>query len=229
MIKNRPEYEFTTTDTVLHQVWLVQDQHEIKRITQIFAQIPALYIADGHHRMASSYHLYQKKQDPIFSNVLSYFISEKKLNIKGFNRFLSIRKDLSEFQIELSSYFKITTLESFDSKGIKMYASGKWYLLTSLEKSKLLDVEVFTEIILKEILQVQDIRNVSFIHYAPNQGRFEDIEKDLLYYKSNVAFVIDPAQMHDIFQFSDQGKTLPPKSTWVEPKLRSALLMYRYE
>lgn len=229
MIKDRPEYEFTTTDKVLHEVWIVQNQKDIEQISQIFAQIPALYIADGHHRMASSYHVYQKNTDPKFAHVLSYFISEKKLNIKGFNRFLSIRKDLLEFQKDLSSYFNILPLEAPDSQGIKMYFSGKWFLLKPIHSNNGLDVEIFTRKILQEILQVKDVRNIPFIHYAPNYGLYEQIEKDLVYYKSNVAFVIDPAKMKDIFQYSDQGKTLPPKSTWVEPKLRSALLMYQYE
>jgi uncharacterized protein (DUF1015 family) len=213
----------------LHELWVISSPEDIKAITQNFEQISSLYIADGHHRTASSYQLYQKNKTASYRYFLSYFVSDKYLSIKGFNRLIQLPISEQKFEQELAKYFECLKLKSFTQKGMKMYFKGAWCLLKPKKKQSGLDVELFTDVILKDILNVKDIRNIPFVKYIPNHQDYQQIQDDVAKHKCQVAFVIDPAKVSDIFSYSDQQKSLPPKTTWVEPKLRSALLMYEYK
>lgn len=224
-----PEYEFYTTDQVLHEVWIVSIKENIRFLESAFARIPAFYIADGHHRTASSYQLYQSNKNEAYRYFLSYLVSDQQLAIKGFNRFIKLPITEQKFKTELRKYFNLSDLKSVKKQGIKMFFKGQWFFLKPKVSSRKMDVEVFTDLVLKKILQVEDLKAIPFIKYAPNNKDVSNIEQDMLAHKFDVAFMIDPAEISDIFKYSDQGKTLPPKTTWIEPKLRSALLIYQYE
>lgn len=249
--ETRPEYEFTTTYQDTHYLWPVDDKKTIKTIQQEFSKFPALYIADGHHRSASSGLLQQvmQKKNPNHSGkekynyFMCYFLPESHLKIHEFNRLV---KDLNgmtkeEFLIALDMYFKIENLGKYYYKPQKkhhfsMYLAGNFYQLklrqknfdfkTSLDR---LDAQILFKTVFEKIMNIEDLRNDSRVEYVHGK-------KDMSYLCSKVdsgeyavAFGLKPATIADLKAIADEGLTMPPKSTYIEPKLRSAITIYEFE
>lgn len=250
VMQNRPEYEFTTTYRDTHYLWNVDDEVLLKKIQDIFTAIPALYIADGHHRSSSSYLLAKdlKEENPdhtgeeAYNFFMSYLIPESDLKIFEFNRLV---KDLNgmekeEFLIKLDEYYRIENRGTDYYKPSKvnhfsMYLDGEFYSL-HLRKSKYqihnaldaLDTHILYVTILKPLLGINDLRNDNRIEYSHGK-------KDLAHVKTivdsgtfAVGFGLLPVTTEEMRHIADQGLKMPPKSTYIEPKLRSGVTVYEF-
>lgn len=242
--EDRPEYEFTTTDRVKHELWLVQDQNE-KSLIQAFNNINATYIADGHHRSASSSRLLERRSlngSPSFANeknFLAYFIDESKLKILAYNRLVKTLNGNSNdsFIKGLKDKFEVEPLSSFEKPSkaheITICLKGDWFKLTCKEAIidehhpvKSLDAEIVTEFILNPILGIKDLKTDSNIEFFSEIEPVDTIEKQIKEGKYALAFFLYPCTIEQVKTVADNHMIMPPKSTWVEPKMRSGLTIY---
>ncbi len=244
LMQVRPEYEFTTTDEVTHELWVVSGE-DVLTIQHYFAEMDALYIADGHHRSASSAglrNLRKKKNQPGFRNedyFLAFLMDERKMEILEFNRLVKIMNNLSK-EAFLNSIEKIGSLTSLNhaqkplhEHQITFYIASNWYAL-NIDKAlipvndpvKCLDTDLLTELILRPILGIQDLKtdpNISFVSGAESiESTVSTVDSD----KFKIAFILYPISIDQVKAVADANGIMPPKSTWVEPKLRSGLTIY---
>ncbi|MFT4575706.1 MAG: hypothetical protein ACI9SI_000617 [Polaribacter sp.] len=248
--KTRAEYEFSTTDKDTHLLWIVNNQNDIELITNTFKEVDTLYIADGHHRSTSSCLLAQRlaKENPNHTGTedynffMSYLLPESQVSIYEFNRFI---KDLNgftpdEFLIELDTYFKIENrgqeLYSPSNKHhFSMYLNGEFYSLylrktsyTFTDSLSKLDAEILYQTILKPILGIEDIRNDSKIMYSQNKSDSLELKTKVDSGDFEVSFGMLPTTIDELKNIVDAGLLMPPKTTYIEPKLRSALTIYEF-
>lgn len=248
--KARSEYEFTTTYRDTHLLWKVEDADQIKKISQEFQQMETVYIADGHHRSSSSYLLYKdlKETNPKhtgkepYNFFMSYLIPESNLRIHEFNRVIKDLNGLTkeEFLIQLDMMFRIENrgpVPYHPSKKhhFSMYLDGEFYSLylrktsynidTSLDA---LDAQILYKTILEPILGVIDLRNDDRIGYINGK-------KDIISMKSaidngnyRVGFGMVPVFIEEMKTIADDGFKMPPKSTFIEPKLRCGVTIYEF-
>jgi uncharacterized protein (DUF1015 family) len=243
-IQDRPEYEFTTTDRVKHELWLVNKDHEEKLI-KAFEGIDATYIADGHHRSASSSRLMERRKNngsTSFANeskFLAYFIDESKLKILAYNRLVKTLNGNTEesFLKSLSKCFSISPLNNFEKPTaeheITICIKGKWYKLVCNSKIietkhpvKSLDAEILTQYILDPILGIKDLKTDTNIEFFSEVEPIESIEKQIQEGKYELAFFLFACNIEQVKKVADNHMIMPPKSTWVEPKMRSGLTIY---
>ncbi len=243
----RAEYEFTTNKKRTHLLWLIEDENEIKQIEDEFKKISTVYIADGHHRTASSYFLFNKfKDDSSAQNdnlkyFMSYLIPESSLQISSFNRFVKSLKEMSkdEFLIKLDEYFIIENLGDQFYKPSKkhhfsMYLDGSFYRLY-LRKSNYkiknalddLDSQVLYKTILQPILGIDDLSNDTNITYLPEIFNQMQLKNEVDSGRFKIGFGLFPISVEQLKSVADDNLTMPPKSTYVEPKLRSGLTIYQ--
>ncbi len=246
----RPEYEFTTTYRDTHYLWPIKDKESVEQVENTFKAMQHLYIADGHHRSASSSLLSEAYDDqesmPSESNpykfFMSYLIPESHLIIKEFNRLVKDLNGLSKeaFLIELDTWYRIENRGTIPYKPSKkhhfsMYLDGEFYSLYLRKKQyqitnslEALDTHILQKTILEPILGIKDIRKDKRIAYANGN-------KDFTYVKSlvdkgdySVGFGMLPITVNELKEVSNEGNTMPPKSTYIEPKLRSGLTIYEF-
>lgn len=246
----RPEYEFTTTYRDTHYLWPIKDKESVEQVESTFKAMQHLYIADGHHRSASSSLLSEAYDDqesgPSESNpykfFMSYLIPESHLIIKEFNRLVKDLNGLSKeaFLIELDTWYRIENRGTIPYKPSKkhhfsMYLDGEFYSLYLRKKQyqitnslEALDTHILQKTILEPILGIKDIRKDKRIAYANGN-------KDFTYVKSlvdkgdySVGFGMLPITVNELKEVSNEGNTMPPKSTYIEPKLRSGLTIYEF-
>jgi uncharacterized protein (DUF1015 family) len=242
---SRPEYEFSTTDKIKHELWVL-DKMASQEFIKAFETIPALYIADGHHRSASSAGLLQRKKNknnPTGENAsyfLSYFIEDEQLNILEFNRVIKGYNGLTEIQIlkKLEKHFDITSLKKQEIPKAEhlmtMFLSGKWYLLNckmDIIKNdhpvKCLDAEILTNFIIDPIFGIKDLKTSDRIEFIPGNLGIDGVLKSMKKQANETAaFFLFPATMKQVIRVADAGMKMPPKSTYVEPKMRSGLTIY---
>jgi uncharacterized protein (DUF1015 family) len=244
MTTERPEYEFTTTDTVKHELWVI-DEFNGSKIQELFLQIDATYIADGHHRSASSAGLNKERRAKgqfDYENqhyFLAFFMDEEKLKILEFNRLVQGLNGLSkdEFLKKISAFFNIAQCSALnkpkEEHEITMCLEGEWYALQCHDSIiehkhpvKSLDSEILTQYILKPILGIQDLKTDQRIEFISGAEPLTNFEQKIIEGNFSVGFVLFPATMAQVKQVADNNMIMPPKSTWVEPKLRSGLTIY---
>jgi uncharacterized protein (DUF1015 family) len=242
--KDRPEYEFTTTDRITHELWVL-NAAQTETMQAAFAPLKATYIADGHHRSASSArlkHIRRERNDPYFANedhFLAFFIDEERLKILEFNRLVSDLNGLSdiEFIEKLKSDFNVERLNSAQKPTQEHQFSlllGKtWYslkcnkeLIHDEHPVNCLDAEILTEHVLNPILDIKDLKTDDRIEFVSGAESLESIEEKISKGKFKAAFILYPATMDQVKRVADNKMIMPPKSTWVEPKLRSGLTIY---
>ncbi|RSK38273.1 DUF1015 domain-containing protein [Mangrovimonas spongiae] len=248
--QKRAEFEFTTTYRDTHYLWLVNDIEMVKTIQQQFENIPTIYIADGHHRSASSYLLYKdlKNSNPNHSGeegynfFMSYLIPESNLKIYEFNRLVKDLNGLSkeEFLIKLDEYYRIenrgkTPYKPSKAHHFSMYLDGEFYSLylrksqytfeTSLEA---LDAQLLYKTILKPILDIHDLRNDERISYSHGKNDIVEMVNKIDNKTYKVGFGMVPATIEQVKQIANDGLKMPPKSTYVLPKLRSGVTIYEF-
>tara|TARA_B100000963_G_scaffold69031_2_gene57290 strand:- start:11487 stop:12686 length:1200 start_codon:yes stop_codon:yes gene_type:complete len=235
-ILSRAEYEFTTTDKSLHKLWIINNNDDIKKISKEFKKIDDLYIADGHHRTASSALLSKASKTESSSYFMSYLLSEKQLNILSFNRLIKSLNNLTakNFICKIREKFNVVERSSHCSSTQKnqfsMYLENQWYSI-SLKKnynknSNKLDPSILSFYILKPILNIIDERTDKNITFVEGNVPTKELKKQVDNSNYKVAFILKPIIIDDIKKIADKGDTLPPKSTYVEPKLRSGLTIY---
>ena len=247
IMANRPEYEFSTTDKTKHELWILSkvEQHTIE---QAFDAIEASYIADGHHRSASSASLAQRinskasSQNDSHNYFLAFFMDEKRINILEFNRLIHHTNDLSTEELlnRISIHFNIIP-SSIPCKPqreheITMNIDGNWFLLQCKEEIiekghpvACLDAEILTQFILTPILGIKDLKTDPTIEFIPGNLGLNAIIQPIQQNKAKIGFVLFPVTMDQVKRVADHQMIMPPKSTWVEPKLRSGLTIYEIE
>ncbi len=246
-VKNRAEYEFTKADRITHFLWIIDKKSHIKKIQKAFKSIEALYIADGHHRLASSADLLIRKKlkkknvkEIDLSNFcLSYFLPDSQLRILEFNRLIKDTNGLSSQDvlnaIEKNYTVKLTgkkIAKPARSGQIGMYMNENWYLLTAnpeIRKHKnvadKLDASLLTEYILNPIFNITDLTNDSRIYFSGGNLGPENLERKVNAGDAAVAFYLFPVSFQELKDVSDNHLIMPPKSTYILPKMRSGLII----
>lgn len=245
-----PEYDFIAPiDGFRHQFWIIGDDNDIKAITEEFAKIPSLYIADGHHRSAAAAlvgaELARKDQNHTGREEYNYFMAvcfqASQLTILDYNR---VVKDLNgltseqfiealkqDFIIEDKGgrIYKPSHIHNFS-----LYLDGCWYSLTAKEGTYndsdpigVLDVDISTRLILNKILNIQDLRSDKRIDFVGGLRGLEELRRRVDSGEMRAALALYPVSMKQIMDIADSGAIMPPKATWFEPKLRSGLVIHK--
>lgn len=246
-VHNEPIYDFTTTDKVRHKLWKITEETAVNGITERFKNIPHIYIADGHHRSASSALLGKERRiqkpdftgDEPFNYFLGIFFPDDQLKIYDFNRVVKDLNGLSaeEFLEKLSSRFSIEQKKEVyrpeQLHNFSMYLDGSWYSLNLKEGSldaedpvATLDASILSEYILSPILDIHDLKTDNRIGFVAGIKGMKELQDQVDSGKMKVAFGLYPVSMEQLKKIADSGSIMPPKSTWIEPKLRSALVIY---
>ena len=248
VILRTPLYAFTSSDGIKHEVWKM-NQDENKKVYETFQAIPELYIADGHHRCASAVKVGVKRREEHpgftgqeeFNFFMSVIFSEDELKIYDYNR---IVKDLNgltkeEFLDKINQAgFKTTPIKKETYPQAKGYMSmdlmGDWYSIQmddsikSNDSVKGLDVSILQDYLLDPILGIKDPKVDKRINFVGGIRGLKELTK-----KVNegyaVAFAMYPTSLDELFKVADEGRLMPPKSTWFEPKLRSGLFIHKFE
>jgi uncharacterized protein (DUF1015 family) len=248
--KCRAEYEFTTGNYKTHYLWCVDNTDDIENIQREFKKMNSIYIADGHHRTASSFLLSENLKhsnqnhtgEENYNYFMSYLIPESNLKIYEFNRLI---KDLNgldkgEFLNKLNLFFRIQNRDSALYKPSKkhhftMYLDGEFYSLY-LKKDRYeienpladLDTQILYDTILKPILGINDLRNDKRISYVHNENGPIYLKNSVDSGKFKVAFGLYPISIEQLKRVADANLKMPPKSTYILPKLRSGLTIYEF-
>lgn len=240
--KGQPIFDFTAPDGVGHRGWKIKDAKKLEQIKEAFEEVHRLYIADGHHRAASASVVAAKRSGEEAQYVLSVLFSEEQLRIMDYNR---VVKDLNGFSAEdfLREVEKICYMEKGtagepvfpEKKGqMGLYLRKNWYLLTIREEFlsedpiKGLDVSILQEQILSPLLGIKDPRmdgRIRFVGGIRGTGELMRLADET----DGAAFSMYPTSMEELFAAADEGRLMPPKSTWFEPKLRSGLFIHELE
>ncbi|MCK0159800.1 DUF1015 domain-containing protein [Allomuricauda sp. F6463D] len=246
--ERKPAYDFTTTDKVNHKLWKISYPEGIKRLEGVFDDLNALYIADGHHRSASSSLLADIKKaenknhtgEEAYNYFMAYLIPESQMKVYEFNRMV---KDLNgfskkEFLIQLDENFRIEKRDDGLCKPSKkhefsMYLDGEFYTL-HLRKTNhkftdalsKLDTQILYKTILEPILGISDLRNDKRIYYGCGKNILIQMKDMVDSGKYAIGFSLVPTTIEEIKTIADAGLVMPPKSTYIEPKLRSGLAIY---
>ncbi len=250
IVKGAPEYDFVSEDGVGHTLWLVSDKADIRRITDIFAEIPALYVADGHHRTAAAARVGEEKMrnnphhtgNEKYCYFLAVIFPDEQLNIIDYNRLVKDLNGLSEEQF-IEAVRKDFTVEEkgkaiYKPAGLHnfgMYLGGKWYSLTAKEGTYddkdpigILDVTVLSNLVLNKILGIQDLRRDKRIDFVGGIRGLGELQKRVDSGEMKVAFALYPVSMKQLIDIADSGNIMPPKTTWFEPKLRSGIVIHEF-
>lgn len=247
--KNEPVYDFVASgDGFGHYFWVIEDAKTIQRITELFAAIPALYIADGHHRSAAAALVGNEKrqQNPNHTGneEYNYFMAvcfpDNQLTIIDYNRVVKDLNGLSdeEFLSALSNNFEIRKVGDEIYKPNKLhnfslYLSGNWYDLTAKpgtyndnDPIGVLDVTISSNLILDEILGIKDLRTDKRIDFVGGIRGLDELKRRVDSGEMQVALALYPVSMKQLIDIADTGNIMPPKTTWFEPKLRSGLVIH---
>lgn len=246
--KSKPIYEYSTTNKEKHTLWKIDTQSEIDWLQEHFENIPNLYIADGHHRSASAELLYEQDKHLGNENLncfMSFLIAESNVKIYEFNRLIRDLNGLSKdiFIKKLSEHFVIVAKDQEIWKPqnkfeFGMYLDGSFYALfykhnnnvisSEDEKSILdnLDAQILYDKVLFPLLGIEDLRNDERIDYIPGKQSISVIKDLIDEGEFEVGFMLYPSDINEIKALADNNLIMPPKSTYIEPKFRSGLVVY---
>ena len=244
-----PEYDFIAPgDGFRHQFWIISDQKDINTITQTFAEMPALYIADGHHRSAAAALVgaekakndAQHKGDEEYNYFMAVCFQASQLTILDYNRVVKDLNGLSAdaFLEQLSKNFIVEKKGADIYKpnrlhNFSLYLEGDWYSLTAKEgvfddtdPIGVLDVDISSRLILDEILGIKDLRSDKRIDFVGGIRGLSELQARVDCGEMKMALALYPVSMKQIMDIADSGNIMPPKATWFEPKLRSGLVIH---
>ena len=247
----KPEYDFTAEDGFGHHFWVIDDDDTVRRITEIFKDIPAFYVADGHHRTAAAARVGAEKRtgnpDHTGNEEYNYFMAvafpESQLTIIDYNR---VVKDLNgltaeEFLKALEEDFIVEKKGKEICKpehlhNFSMYLGGEWYSLEAREGRYddsdpigVLDVTILSDLVLDKILGIKDLRTDKRIDFVGGIRGLGELSERVDSGEMAVAFALYPVSMKQIVDIADSGNIMPPKTTWFEPKLRSGLAIHKLD
>ncbi|WP_299339683.1 DUF1015 domain-containing protein [uncultured Prevotella sp.] len=244
-----PEYDFIAPiDGFRHQFWVISDKDDMKLITDEFAAMPALYIADGHHRSAAAALVGAEKAkqnpnhkgDEEYNYFMAVCFQASQLTILDYNRVVT---DLNGYTSEdfLKALDKNFIVEKKGTEvyrpnalhNFSMYLDGEWYSLTAREGTYnpndpigVLDVDVSSRLIFDELLGIKDFRSDKRIDFVGGLRGLEELKRRVDSGEMKMALALYPVTMKQIMDIADSGKIMPPKATWFEPKLRSGLVIH---
>ncbi len=247
---NAPEYDFIAPiDGFGHQFWVISDANDIDIITKEFAKMPALYIADGHHRSAAAALVGAEKAknnpnhkgDEEYNYFMAVCFQASQLTILDYNR---VVKDLNgltsaQFLEKLEKNFDVQKKgkEMYHPTGLhnfSLYLDGEWYSLTAKKGTYndadpigVLDVDISSRLILDEILGIKDLRTDKRIDFVGGIRGLNELKERVDSGEMKMALALYPVSMQQIMDIADSGKIMPPKATWFEPKLRSGLVIHK--
>ena len=251
VVSGAPEYDFIAPDGFGHHFWVIDDGKTIDRITELFAEIPYLYIADGHHRTAAAALVGNEKakQNPAHTGneEYNYFLAvafpASHLNIIDYNRVVRDLNGLSEEEF-LNALNKDFVVED---KGVdeyrpgrlhefSMYLGGHWYSLVprdgrydDSDPIGQLDVTISSDLILRDILGIHDLRSDKRIDFVGGIRGLGELKRRVDSGEMKVALALYPVSMDQLMRIADTGNIMPPKTTWFEPKLRSGLVIHKLD
>ena len=250
--EQEPEYDFIAPiDGFRHQLWIVSDSTDIETITNEFAKMPSLYIADGHHRSAAAALVGAEKarQNPKHNGKeeYNYFMAvcfqASQLTILDYNR---VVKDLNGMSAEefLKALEHDFSVEKKGSEAYKpqrlhefsLYLDNCWYSLVAKtgtyndnDPIGVLDVDISSGLILDKLMGIKDLRSDNRIDFVGGLRGLEELERRVDSGEMRWALALYPVSMNQIMNIADSGKIMPPKATWFEPKLRSGLIIHKLE
>lgn len=248
LTESEPLYNFTTEDSVDHAIWAVSDSKVIQQISEEFACIETLYVADGHHRSAAASRVRElrknKNPDHTGTEEYNYFLTvifpDNEMNVMAYNRAVQDLNGHSivEFITLVGNKFDITPVSApvtpVRRHDFGMYLSGKWYALTPKQDLVdeddavgCLDVSILQDQLLSPILAVRNPRTDQRIHFVGGSRGTEELVKLVDSGEYQVSFSLYPTSIDELMSLADAGKIMPPKSTWFEPKLLSGLFLHR--
>ena len=243
------EYDFVAEDGIRHELWVVRDRRLIENFESGFAEVPALYVADGHHRTAAAARVGQmRKEDNSdhtgeeeYNFFMAVLFPDDQLKIFDYNRVVRDLNGLSQesFLSAIKQSFEISAIDGElapTEKGtFSMYLGGVWYRLKA-NKEKLtsspkegLDVTYLSDEVLEPILGISDLRNDLRIDFVGGIRGLGELERRVDSGEMAVAFALFPVSMEELLAIADAGEIMPPKTTWFEPKLRSGLFIHDLE
>ncbi len=245
---NKAVYDFVAEDGFGHHFWVIDDAAVNKRITEIFAAVPALYVADGHHRTAAAARVGQEKKkanpnhtgNEEYNYFLAVIFPDNQLKIIDYNRTVKDLNGLTAQQLieKLQAGFEVKEMGTSiytPSKlhNFSMYLEGKWYSLTAKpgtyndnDPIGVLDVTILSNLVLEPILDIKDLRTSKRIDFVGGIRGLGELKKRVDSGDMKVAFALYPVSMKQLIDIADTGNIMPPKTTWFEPKLRSGLVIH---
>ncbi len=250
IIADAPQYDFVSEDGVGHTLWLIDNDEDIKNITAIFEQIPALYVADGHHRTAAAAGVGKERMNANpnhtgteeYCYFLAVIFPDAQLNIIDYNRVVKDLNGLSkeeflaavekDFVVEKkgAEIYKPNALHNFG-----LYLDGEWYSMTAKEGTYddsdpigVLDVTVLSNLVLDKVLGIKDLRRDKRIDFVGGIRGLGELQKRVDSGEMKVAFALYPVSMKQLIDIADSGNIMPPKTTWFEPKLRSGVVIHEF-
>lgn len=244
-----PEYDFTAEDGFGHHFWVIDEQSDIERITEIFKDIPAFYVADGHHRTAAAARVGAERKaanpnhrgDEEYNWFMAVAFPESQLKIIDYNRVVKDLNGLTPEQLleKLSEDFTVTEKGNQVYKpehlhNFSMYLDGKWYSLEAKpgryddsDPIGVLDVTILSNLVLDKILGIKDLRTDKRIDFVGGIRGLGELSRRVDNGEMAVAFALYPVSMKQLVDIADSGNIMPPKTTWFEPKLRSGLAIHK--
>ena len=245
---HEPVYDFTSEDEITHRVWIVDEEEKIQKINRLFGEISSIYIADGHHRAASAVKVGQKrrKEHPDYTGkeefnfFLSVVFPYDQLTILPYHRIVKDLKGMEPkaFIGSMKFNFELMAMPGFPCKPVEkhcfgLYVDGEWFHLKAYpdiyaKKDSVgqLDVSILQDKVLGPVLGIEDPRTDERICFMGGNHRLKDLAAvaDEI---GGAAFAMYPTSMEELMNIADEGKLMPPKSTWFEPKLRSGLFIHK--
>lgn len=249
-IQHRPEYEFNTTQEIKHDLWLVNNKEDINSLIKEFEAIEKVYIADGHHRSASSVLYAKSKREQIknyhpnsnFNYFLAYFIAESNLNIIEYNRIIKGLNGISpeSFLDKIAEKFEVEEKKQgvtpTQPHHFSMYLNNNWYLLKAkpviIDENDIiesLDTQIMFKNVIDPILGISNSKTDNRIDFIDGTMGPEGLKNAVDSGKSDIAFGFYPVSIEQLKAIADTNNIMPPKSTYIEPKLRSGLIIYDLE
>lgn len=250
VVKSKPaEYDYVAEDGFGHHFWTIEDDSLIARITGIFSQVPAFYVADGHHRTAAAALVGEEKRknNPNHTGMEEYnfFLAvvfpESHLKIIDYNRVVKDLNGMSKDDLlsKLTADFKVEEMGTgiyrpVSLHNFSMYIGGKWYSLTAKEGTYndndpigVLDVTVLSNLVFDKLLGIKDLRTDKRIDFVGGIRGLGELKKRVDSGEMAAAFALYPVSMKQLIDIADTGNIMPPKTTWFEPKLRSGLAIHK--